>query len=146
METKKLTCCDLMVGDIICYCKENNYVTKVESIHNTGHASVSDEYCIKCFRDRKDPLYDKNPIDFFNVEILHPISLTAEILEKNGFTRLGTKYILEGEHFALDNPSNPNNYLDNYWLRISINAVNIEYVHELQRALRFLKIDKNIAL
>ena len=77
---------------------------------------------------------------------LNPIPLTAEILEKNGFTRLGTSYILKGEQFGLDNPSSPSNYLDNYWLQISIKAVSIEYVHELQHALRLRRIDKTIKL
>ena len=77
---------------------------------------------------------------------IEPIPLTWEILEKNGFTRFGTGYILKGEHFGLDNPSNPNNYLDNYWLRISIKAVNIKYVHELQHALRLCGIEKEIDL
>ena len=82
---------------------------------------------------------------FFNDEI-EPIHLTAEILENNGFTRLGTDYILKGEHFGLDNPSIPSNYLDNYWLRISIKAVHIEYVHQLQHALRLCGIEKEIEL
>ena len=77
---------------------------------------------------------------------IEPIPLTWEILEKNGFTRFGTGYILKGEHFGLDNPSSPNNYLDNYWLRISIKAVNIKYVHELQHALRLCGIEKEIEL
>ena len=77
---------------------------------------------------------------------LEPIPLTAEILENNGFTRFGTGYILKGEHFGLDNPSIPSNYLDNYWLRISIKAVHIEYVHQLQHALRLCGIDKEIVL
>lgn len=78
--------------------------------------------------------------------IVEPIPLTGEILEKNGFTRFGTNYILKGGHFGLDNPSNPSNYLDNYWLRISIKAVHIEYVHELQHALRLCGIEKEIGL
>ena len=134
-----------MVGDFICYCKENNYVTKVESIHNTGHASVSDEYCIKCFRDRKDPLYDKNPIDFFNVEILHPIPLTAEILEKNGFEWRAYGVVLAGEDMALVQ-------CGDYW-KIKPNQDSndtfcyIWYVHELQHALRLCGInDKEIVL
>ena len=74
------------------------------------------------------------------------IPLTAEILEKNGFTRFGTDYILKERHFGLENPSIPSNYLDNYWLRVSIKAVHIEYVHQLQHALRLCEIEKEIKL
>ena len=135
METKKLTCCDIMVGDWVMAKKE-----PIRIATPFGNETVLHQLTIYGYTS------DGAKAGPFLETELSPIPLTAEILEKNGFTRLGTKYILEGEHFALDNPSNPNNYLDNYWLRISINAVNIEYVHELQRALRFLKIDKNIAL
>lgn len=79
-------------------------------------------------------------------EYLDPIPLTAEILEKNGFTRFGTDYILKEMHFGLENPSIPSNYLDNYWLRVSIKAVHIEYVHQIQNALRLCGIDKEIEL
>lgn len=77
---------------------------------------------------------------------IQPISLTLKILEKNEFTRFGTDYILKERHFGLENPSIPSNYLDNYWLQVSIKAVHIEYVHELQHALRLCGIDKEIEL
>ena len=80
------------------------------------------------------------------VEQLEPIPLTAEILEKNGFTRFGTDYILKERHFGLENPSIPSNYLDNYWLRVSIKAVHIEYIHQLQHALRLCGIDLDIVI
>ena len=143
METKKLTAKDLMIGDLVCYCKENNYLTKVESIHNTGHASVSDEYCIKCFRDRKDPLYDKNPIDFFNVEILHPIPLTAEILEKNGFKYNDCPIVLGWEQYGLTLYRGGDGFLINCGQNV---ALIINYVHELQHALRLCRVDKEIVL
>ena len=82
----------------------------------------------------------------FLIEELEPIPLTAEILEKNGFTRFGTDYILKDRHFGLKNPSTPDNYLDNYWLRVSIKAVHIESVHELQNAMRLCGIEKEIEL
>ena len=77
---------------------------------------------------------------------IFPIPLTAEILEKNGFTRFGTGYILKDRHFGLENPSTPGNYLDNYWLRVSIKAVRIEFIHELQHAIRLCGIEKEIEL
>lgn len=115
---------ELMIGDWVIV---NTYPEKVKLIGET---------LIKVWnRD--------NSID---VDDVSPIPLTAEILEKNGFIRFGTGYILERERFGLVNPSSPNNYLDNYWLRISIKAVHIEYVHELQHALRLCGIEKEIEL
>lgn len=75
-----------------------------------------------------------------------PILLTAKILEKNGFMRFSTSYLLEGKHFVLGNPSNPKQYMDNYWLRVSNRDIHIEYVHELQHALRLCGIEKTIEL
>ena len=48
----------LQIGDFVCYSKANNYITKVEAINNHGQTHTSDEYDIKCYRD-------KNPIDYF---------------------------------------------------------------------------------
>lgn len=169
METKKLTAKDLMIGDLICYCKENNYVTKVESIHNAGHASVSDEYSVKCFRDRKDPLYDKNPIDFFNVEILHPIPLTAEILEKNVFyfgytsqqedaaSQIGCScekawtYDEGGGSIQVTFPNECDGGLivlddQDFDKNLEFVFANQIYVHELQHVIRLCGIEKNIII
>lgn len=78
--------------------------------------------------------------------MIHPIPLTAEILEKNGFVRFGTSYVLEGEHFGLENPSSPGDYKDNYWLRIGEKDHNILYVHQLQNVLRLIGINKEITI
>lgn len=82
----------------------------------------------------------------YSMKCLFPIPLTAAILENNGFERFGTDYVLRGQHFGLSNPSTPDNYKDNYWLKVSIQAVNIKYVHELQHALRLCGIKKEILL
>ena len=76
---------DLQIGDFVCYSKANNYITKVEAINNPGQTYTSDEYDIKCHRDKNDPLSEKNPIDYFNVEILYPIQITRDILKANGW-------------------------------------------------------------
>lgn len=83
---------------------------------------------------------------FVDIDWLEPIPLTPEILEKNGFERLGTDYILMGYPFGLTNPSTPDDYKDNYWLRVAASSVNIKYVHELQHALRLCGIEKEITL
>ena len=138
MKANELSCKDLMIGDLI-----NGFgvIRRVTSIN--GLERPEDDGLLTTMV----PGYEFPESNLsFRPCYAQPIPLTAEILEKNGFTRFGTDYILEGEHFGLDNPSNPNNYLDNYWLRISIKAVNIEYVHELQHAMRLCGIEKEIEL
>lgn len=118
---------DLMIGDWVYY------------IHTEdGIAPYKEVVCIKA----EDLCCDACIIETH----YEPIPLTAEILEKNGFTRFGTDYILKQRHFGLENPSIPSNYLDNYWLRVSIKAVHIEYVHQLQHALRICGIEKEITI
>ncbi len=79
-------------------------------------------------------------------EDIEPIPITEEILEKNGFVRFGTSYMLEKEGFLLSNPSSPSQYHDNYFIKIGIKSVNIKYIHQLQNILRVLDIDKEIAI
>ena len=82
----------------------------------------------------------------FRSEYAHPVPLTSEIFEKNGFERLGTDYILMGQPFGLTNPSSPDYYKDNYWLRVAATSVNIKFVHELQHALKLCGIEKEITI
>ena len=134
---------ELMIGDWVCYCKANNWYTKVEAINNPGQTYISDVYGIKCCRAKDDPLCEKAPIDFFNVEILHPIPLTAEILKKNGFTKHA--YGFSFQHFKLyGNLRND----DTVYFTININRkdITIDYVHQLQHALRLCGIEKEIVL
>ena len=136
---------ELMIGDWVGYLptwkNEDGSIERDGGPNNPIPFKV-EMVCWDCviLDDREGSSFDTDDIS------LYPISLTREILENNGFTRFGTSYILKGEHFGLDNPSNPNNYLDNYWLKISIKAVHIEYVHELQHALRLCGIEKTIEL
>ena len=82
----------------------------------------------------------------FSIGCIEGIIVAKEILEKNGFERLGTGYILLGYPFGLTNPSTPDEYKDNYWLRVAASSVNIQYVHQLQHALRLCGIEKEITL
>lgn len=63
-------------------------------------------------------------------EELEPIPLTSEILEKNGFSHNGLDIALfdrkDGDDF--------------------VGASNLQYVHELQHALKLCRIDKTIEL
>lgn len=120
---------ELQIGDYVNY---RGQIIKVTSLYDKGGSN-------------EVGWSDKESV-WVNGRCIEPIPLTAEILENNGFTRFGTDYILKGEHFGLDNPSIPSNYLDNYWLRISIKTVHIEYVHQLQHALRLCGITREIIL
>lgn len=83
---------------------------------------------------------------------IHPIPLTAEILQKNGFkgdkevmqyhfTEDGQKY-----HFSLrqmyDKDDNPKGYS---FFAFNVLTI-IDYVHQLQHALKLCGIDKEIVL
>jgi hypothetical protein len=73
METKKLTCSDLMVGDYV-YSTFSDKPCKVQAIelteHEYGSVRVTGVDGVK------------------DIVSLSPIPLTAEILEKNGFSEL----------------------------------------------------------
>ena len=106
--------------------------------------------------ETKIGVYSDDLILIFRQTEVKPIPLTAEILEKNGF-----KKIREGR-FLLENLE------DNYWVKfypkdanytggfydyidldsgcISIREMPIEFVHELQHALRLCGIKKEIVL
>ena len=73
-----------MVGDWVAYDNANMYITQIKEIRQTQDGK---EFFITCYRDSRDPLYEKYKLDFFNTKILHPIPLNAEILEKNGFNK-----------------------------------------------------------
>ena len=87
------------------------------------------------------------PYSHVSPEGIKPIPLTKKILEKNGFKRFGTAYLLETDRsFWLDNTSSPTDYKDNYWIRLNKKGVNIKYLHQLQHAIKLCEIDKIIKL
>lgn len=81
-----------------------------------------------------------------DVDKVLPIPLTAEIFEKNGFIRYGTSYILKESMFELTNPSNPDRYLDNYYIRLARQNKRVMYVHKLQHFMREFGIEKEIVI
>lgn len=147
---------ELQIGDWVCYCKANNWLTKVEAVNNPGQTYISDVYGIKCYRVKDDPLYEKAPIDFFNVDILHPIPLTVEILEQNGFEVQeqggGRQDVWNG--FGKDNENDIEvEFNGGAPVHVKIDGCGfhftsgkIHYVHELQHALRLCDIEKEIIL
>ena len=91
--------------------------------------------------------------DLYDYTDIQPIPLTEEILENNGFKK-GELCMAMSPHptisFTLDN----RNYYLEIWLDLSNNKFNkmgseweefeIQYVHELQHALKLYKIEKEI--
>ena len=66
-----------------------------------------------------------------------PIPLTEEILEKNGFERSYNTYMLGDFRLGIPNQYSPFNVKEEYYiLDIARNRMPIQYVHELQHALR----------
>lgn len=76
-----------------------------------------------------------------NIEIVTPIPLTAEILEKNGFSKTTEAefnyYQMPDDCFEID--------INNVGCAYSVDVI-IKYVHQLQHALRLCGIDKEIVL
>lgn len=134
---------ELMIGDWVCYNVPNKYYTKVEEIRCT---SDGEEYYIRCHRDSKDTYLEQLKHEDFSVDILHPIPLTPEILEKIGFEKWDDGwYIYDYETTGIEIA----------WvgtiLKISGEYVNLElpsvmYVHQLQHALRLCGIEIEIKL
>ena len=143
---------DLMVGDLVYYSNANKYVTKVLGIRPSSDGD-EDNYAIICTRDEKDPLAEQNKKfwQLFTVDILHPIPLTKEILEKNmtswndkfetyDFGKLSVSYDDDYDDFDIGNFGV--GFLGDQFQYFG----SIKYVHELQHALRLLGIDKSIEL
>lgn len=86
---------------------------------------------------------------YFKMEHIHPIPITAEILEKNGFVRSTSEFIVyhtDNVWISYDKPS------ETWSVTMYINDVtsnlhaNILYIHQLQHALRLAGVDKEINL
>lgn len=142
---------ELMVGDYIWYSKANEYATKVIDIRCYGS-----EYAITCERAEKDPLREKAPKDSFNVQILHPIPITEELLEKNGFTVNGYAIMTIDEHTWLEYYFFEHRLrriwkgVDEWQNHSEVRDVTYQnhchFVHELQHALRECGVMKEFVL
>lgn len=93
-----------------------------------------------------------------NIELVEPISLTSEILEKNGFTKSTPPPGIHAKCYNLDNKEEKYHLtIANYnkYKRLLLNVdsedsecfnIKCDYVHELQHALRLCGIEKEIIL
>ncbi len=133
---------ELMVGDWVCYNAPNKYYTNVEEIRCKDKGKI---YYIRGYRDSKDPSSERLIFGDFSMDNLHPIPLTPEILEKNGFKkelnddRIHFRFTLIESHtqFSLLYARSVFQWLG---------PLDFKYVHELQHVLRLCNIDKEIVL
>jgi hypothetical protein len=135
METKKLTCCDIMVGDYV-YSTFSDKPCKVQEVklseHGYGSVRVSGVDGVK------------------DIVSLSPIPLTAEILEQNGLKNYEEypEYKIKTNEYEIwvifDEPQNCV-HIEKYDKGIpTIYHSKILFVHELQHALRICGVDKEI--
>ena len=128
---------ELMIGDFVMFTSKFGYgIGQIEGIEPREGSAEPTTFTIR----KKDK--DGNTILFVGVgrTCVKPITLTLEILEKNGFElRDGFLY-----HRIDDNPHHYDFKLKNggvftsegYTLECGIYYLTIRYVHELQNALR----------
>ena len=87
-----------------------------------------------------------------NIELLEPIPITKEILEKNGFEekREPERYIKSDDYYDVE----IREYNDGLWIltltdcefTLPHSQVHVSYVHQLQQALRLYGIPETIEL
>ena len=79
-----------------------------------------------------------------------PIPLTAEILERNGFKRSGTNYIMYDDYYDIVVHEISDSIWDVQYTNCEMPVGNQQmcvcHVHQLQHALRMCNIDKDIEL
>ena len=154
METNELKVTDLMVGDLVS-CQINSIEVKyvrIASLNKTTMNGIPTD-----FIEFNKVMVDMLNGNYYQVDIasIHPIPLTPEILEKNGFERenLITSY---NHYTGIDNRVSLNDdfyYVNsrNMW-HVHIDSEDyctianceLTYLHELQHLLRLCKIYKEI--
>jgi hypothetical protein len=89
-------------------------------------------------------------ISGLRMDNLYPIPLTLEILEKNGFKKEGNQFVIENDYYDVS----IREITDSIWRIKYCNTefsvfdcvLHIASVHELQHALKFCGIDKEIVI
>lgn len=116
--------------------------------------SVGDWVEIQGVVKRIDYLYGKDNVCDVPIELVYPIPLTPEILEKNGFEE-GKRY--DGLDVRVFSNGNISVSIPQYakWNRVRVyddeglyelSSAIIYYVHQLQHALRLARVEKEIEI
>lgn len=133
---------DLMIGDWVQYAQ--NYYTEKKGIWSEVY------YGRVCSVGLLYIKVDRGSVAI-EPEIIQPIPLTAEILEKNGFRNIGGHWYDDAaDYYELEVEA----YSDSIWRVIYHNTefnigderVFVSHIHELQHALRLFGIKKEIEL
>lgn len=123
---------ELMIGD---------WVEVIDSDH-LKYVKVRNILDISIVTERCE--YESEVINLINIK---PILLTAEILEKNGWEKSSiTDYKWSALYEGNRLPDMWEDTNKHYLMVIGLIDVNINYIHELQHALKQYKIDKQIEL
>lgn len=134
---------ELMIGDYIMF---NKNIYKIEEISSKGWAHI-------IYNDESECRVALSS-DYI-LDAITPIPLTAEILEKNGFkfycTDVFEEWRSKDKRITIHDEEYPNSFnkwavhVDTEDMR-TMGYFEITYVHELQHALRFCKIEKEIEI
>ena len=120
---------DLMIGDWVVYDGDTEYSNPIQI---EGMDIATDSLITS---DREDVGFDG----------IQPIPLDDNILEKNGF-ECRIAWMLPGEDLGIKQAGDEWNLLPYYASWDSYRFCTIEFVHELQHALKLCGIDKEIVL
>lgn len=129
---------ELMLFDLIRRKKDGKSMTVVELRYAETIAAIT-----------PDDVYYGDMEDYHESEI-EPIPLTSEILEKNGFKKEGSWFIIEDDYYDISIKE----ITDSIWRVKYCNTefsafdcvLHIAFVHELQHALKLCGIDKEIVI
>ena len=137
---------ELMIGDLV---QLSSYQGRVNGIIRLREVHTAEEKWMTIIH------FGDNYYEQMRVDILEPIPLTPEILEKNGFKHLDIsstedtinrfvwRYSTDSQNIDLSY----NKFTKDYMLdSFRIHMFPIIYVHELQHALRMGGIEKEIEL
>lgn len=137
---EKLNCKSLMIGDWVY--NHRNWICPIVEIHKDSAVVVARHY----------------GEEEFKLDDLRPIPLTTEILEKNGFAKSTPSSGIHAICYDLYNKKDKYNLTIadyNKYKRLLLDVdsedsecfnIKCDYVHELQHALRFCRIEKEIIL
>jgi len=136
---------ELMIGDIVFHEKYGNAI--IEAIDNDFGDNPSVKLISENIKHKDGYKYGYCWCD---LDEIFPIPLTPEIIEKNGFVKQddGWYKITLGEYDLVG----VQNFENVSWIFRAIvfpnliDYLGINYVHELQHALKLCKIDKKIVL
>lgn len=147
---------DLMIGDWVRITDDDTDMSYIVRI--SGTSSLRNIYA---------PMPEGVHVYPFSEDCVEPIPLTPEILERNGFKKrendiyhIGPRYVLAGDledYLVTVVPEDPPIHGVKFLTEIHTNCIgkngvntlhncDIEYVHQLQHALRICGIEKEIVL